>query len=406
MKIAVASSGLGHVARGIETWAVDTARGLHAQGVDVTLFTAGPLPMPGSGEAGAGLPIVVLPCWRRYDRAVQTLMRWAPGPLWRWGLKSGYGWEQLSFWKHMGPVLRRGHFDILHVQDPMVAYWCMQCRRLGLVATKEILAHGTEEPASFLGRFPYVQHLAPWHLEQVRQQLQKEYPSWTVMPNFVDVGRFRPAASRAEQRNCRRKFGLEEEGILIGTAAAVKKHHKRIDYLIKEFAAVLDQSPRSFQLVIVGSREKESDELIGMAKTLGRGRIHVLLDVPRADMPEFYRALDVFALTSLFEMTGIAVLEAMASGRPALVHNHPVLRWVVGEGGAEGTPAGGCALDMAAPGVLSEFLCALTEAWVVGAGQAARRRAEDGFSSDAVLRQYMDYYRSILTRPQDAGCRT
>ena len=38
MRIAIASSGLGHVARGIETWALDTAAALAARGVDVTLF--------------------------------------------------------------------------------------------------------------------------------------------------------------------------------------------------------------------------------------------------------------------------------------------------------------------------------------------------------------------------------
>ena len=40
--------------------------------------------------------------------------------------------------------------------------------RLGLVRTKTILAHGTEEPAAFLKKITYLQHLAPWHLEECR----------------------------------------------------------------------------------------------------------------------------------------------------------------------------------------------------------------------------------------------
>jgi hypothetical protein len=45
LKIAVVSSGLGHVARGIETWADDLAAALYKRGVDVTLFKGGRIVM-------------------------------------------------------------------------------------------------------------------------------------------------------------------------------------------------------------------------------------------------------------------------------------------------------------------------------------------------------------------------
>jgi hypothetical protein len=54
----------------------------------------------------------------------------------------------------------------------MVADWCRRFRRLGLVRTKEILAHGTEETAEFLAKFDYVQHLAPWHLSEALKALR------------------------------------------------------------------------------------------------------------------------------------------------------------------------------------------------------------------------------------------
>ena len=38
MRIAIASSGLGHVARGIETWALTLAEALAERGVNTTLF--------------------------------------------------------------------------------------------------------------------------------------------------------------------------------------------------------------------------------------------------------------------------------------------------------------------------------------------------------------------------------
>jgi hypothetical protein len=97
-----------------------------------------------------------------------------PGFTWRWGMKSTYGWEQFTFWMLLWPKLRRGKFDILHVQDPMVAYWCRLFRKWGLVKTKEILAHGTEEPVEFLEKFEYVQHLAPWHMEQAVKTMEEK----------------------------------------------------------------------------------------------------------------------------------------------------------------------------------------------------------------------------------------
>lgn len=184
MKIAIASSGLGHISRGVETWARDTALALHECGVDVTLFAAGDLiatkkhkdKIPGAGRldritaepaVSKRPPVVVLPCWRRYDRKTQLLSKLMPGFCWRWGWKGTYDIEQQTFWRHLKKELIKGEFDILHVQDPLIADLCRRAREKGQITTKEILAHGTEEPPEFLAKFEFLQHLAPWHLEQM-----------------------------------------------------------------------------------------------------------------------------------------------------------------------------------------------------------------------------------------------
>src|SRR5258708_7530379 len=82
-RVAVASSGLGHIPRGIETWAADTARALRRAGRDVTLFQ-------GAGSVTEGGQRV-LPCARRFEPATQ---RWVRGLRrlggWRYGFGSGY----------------------------------------------------------------------------------------------------------------------------------------------------------------------------------------------------------------------------------------------------------------------------------------------------------------------------
>ena len=202
MNIAIASSGLGHVSRGIETWALDLSSALAERGMEVTLFAGAAVGTAHSAEriahrgeaqiaashacfdaaptfGGSGrsltpcamprapcsLRIRVLPCLRRSGIAARLMALCLPGFCWRWGLKSAYGVEQFSFWIRLWPQLRRGAFDIIHVQDPIVGLWAQIFRNHGWIPTRVILAHGTEEPPEFLERFEYVQHLAPWHAE-------------------------------------------------------------------------------------------------------------------------------------------------------------------------------------------------------------------------------------------------
>ena len=328
MKIAVASSGAGHVARGIETWAIDTAVGLKAAGADVTLFTGG----AGLGVRDLDCKVEVIPCWQRGDVRTRYLAKLAPSFCWRWGLKRVYDIEQRTFWRGLRKRLVDGQYDVLHVQDPLVAQYCAQDRKKGLVRTQEILAHGTEEPPSFLAQFDCLQHLAPWHFEQTILALGSEAPKhWVALPNFVDTDTFSP---REDASAFRAREGISDSAFVFGCVAAVKRAHKRIDFLLESFREVLTQAPeRDVYLCIAGSRTNDTDDLLQLAESISPDRVRILTDLPRAMMPEFLRACDVFVLPSLFEMMPIAVLEAMSSGLPVIANGHPVLNWMTGEGG-------------------------------------------------------------------------
>ncbi len=441
MKIAIASSGLGHVARGIETWALDTANALHRKGADVTLFSA--------GKIESESPLVVLPCIRRRTPLSNLITKLSPPFTWRWGLKSGYGLEQLTFWNHLKKQMNDGKFDILHIQDPMIADLCRKAREKGEVTVKEILAHGTEEPLEFLANFEYLQHLAPWHLEQSLEKLGEtqhpipntQYPTsngdkpeargqrlevidhqtnnqihrssfslhrsphWTAMPNFIDTDLYHPIKNDDEKRAIRSKLGIPENAFVIGTAAAIKKHHKRIDYLIREFAAFSKSSApaphssaprdddgiianRSAFLVIAGSRQTDTEELQTLAEKLCPGQIKFLINHPHEQMPDLLRSYDVFVLTSIFEMMPIALLEAIATGLPVITNNHPVLEWMGG--------AAGIRPDMSKDSALAETLVDITDEEIKERGIAARQHALENYSENAVIRQYLGYYNRII----------
>ncbi|MEX2027011.1 MAG: glycosyltransferase family 4 protein [Pirellulaceae bacterium] len=379
LKIAIASSGLGHVARGIEAWASDLGQALAARGASIVLCK-------GAGKCDAAFERIV-PCWTRESpRTRRTLARLPRFLGWRLGLGSGYGIEQTTFAWNLIRTLRREQIDILHVQDPQVALLMQRARAMGLIRTRTILAHGTEESLAFQRRITYLQHLAPWHLEESRSAGVWK-PTWTAIPNFVDTEQFAPGTAAP----LRRELGIPNDAMLVLTAAAIKKHHKRIDYLIHEFAALRSQHPElPVWLMIAGGWESDTDGLMAMGKELLADRVRFLVRFPRARMPELYRSADLFVLTSLKEMMPIALLEATASGLPCVVHEHPILQWMIGPGGIAG--------DLSRDGSLAAAVERLIrdEPARRDLGRLARKHCLENFGKDRVVEQILAYYDRVL----------
>jgi glycosyltransferase involved in cell wall biosynthesis len=311
---------------------------------------------------------------------VKLLPRWLA---WRVGLGSAYGVEQVTFGLRLLLRLWADRIDVLHVQDPMVAVIVQRARRLGLVRTKVILAHGTEEKTEFLSKCDHVQHLAPAHAEVCRDAWR---PGWTVIPNFIDTERFAAGA----WSGIREELGIPGDAVVVLTVAAIKRRHKRIDYLLAEFERLVRARPDlPTWLVVAGSREAETEEVIAEGRRLLGDRVRFLVQFPRERMPELYRNADLFVLPSLKEMMPIAVLEAMASGLPCVVNDDPVLRWMVGDGGR--------CIDAASPGALCGALGALVDdaAERRRIGNAARRRCVEEFGEEAVVGRILGHYDEV-----------
>lgn len=378
MKICIASSGLGHIARGIEAWAEDLAIALANRGKDVTLYK-------GSGKSNTNFEQVI-PCWTRNSIKTRWLVRSVPNAIgWRLGIGSRYAVEQRTFARSLVNTLKSDPMDVLHVQDPFVALQVQKAQQRGQIHTRVILAHGTEEPLGFQQRVTYLQHLAPWHRHAARQAgVDRE--DWTTIPNFIDVKKFRPGDPSA----IRDELGIPQQGLMVLVAAAIKRKHKRIDYLLREFRDLRDQQPNlPVWFVVAGGRETDTESLIAMGNELLGDRIRFLVQFPRSRMSQLYRAADLFTLGSLKEMMPIALLEATASGLPCLVNQHPVMQWMVGPGGDS--------LDLTIRGnwkdAAAQLLTEPTRRQQFAV--AARQHCVENFSTDVVVDQILDYYRRV-----------
>lgn len=373
-RVAIACSGLGNIRRGIEAWASDVAGGLRNFGFDLTLFSGGATP-------GA---VVLRNLARTSPQAIRTAALFRRLGGWRYGLGSTYEVEQTTFSAALWWRLRRD-FDILHVQDPLIAWWLERLHRAGLSRARVIYANGTGEPAAFMRRFRHVQFLTrsaqqQWGLEDRAGQRVH------IIPNFVDTRRFSPGS----QAEARARLGLPAAGRIVLCCSAIRRYHKRIDILLAGFVAFAAKAPPDWRLVIAGGREQDTDELVAIGKDLLGDRIHFLENLPREMVPDLCRAADVFALASLYEMFGIVLLEAMAVGLPILCHDTASFREVVG-------PAGHF-VDLSRPDGLADGLLALCDDdHRARLAAAARAHVEQHFSEQAVIPRIVEMYRSTMS---------
>ena len=147
----------------------------------------------------------------------------------------------------------------------------------------------------------------------IRDDLRHKLPNWpderiATLYNRIDI-----AAVQAEQVSremARSTLGLPQNAFVVGNVGRLHPD-KDQSTLIRGFALALPKLPVKARLVVIGQGELESE-----LKTLVRQleiteRVDFLGQVAHAR--RYFRALDVFALSSDHEPFGMVLLEAMAA---------------------------------------------------------------------------------------------
>jgi len=148
----------------------------------------------------------------------------------------------------------------------------------------------------------------------VREDLRKHLPQWApqrieTLHNRLNMEEMQ--AQMIPRNEAREKLGLPQDVVVV---ANVGRLHPDKDQatLLRGFAAALPDLPPGTLLAIAGRGQLER-ELKGQAKQLGiTHSVRFLGQIP--DARHYFRAFDLFVLSSDHEPFGMVLLEAMAAG--------------------------------------------------------------------------------------------
>jgi len=207
-----------------------------------------------------------------------------------------------------------------------------------------------------------------------------------LIPNGIPLDHFIPSEGGGDP-GLRARLGIPAGATVVGTVGSLRA--------VKNFARLLEAcaaAPDVHALVVGDGEERPALERRAAAPDLA-GRVHFA--GYQADPAPFYRAMDLFALSSDSEQMPLCLVEAMASGLPVAatdvgdvramlpVEQAPFLVKVDGAGTAAalGSRIAALARDSEARRDL---------------GRLNRRRAEDRFAFEAMRAAYREVYASAL----------
>jgi len=225
-------------------------------------------------------------------------------------------------------VFRQYDFDVLHTHAPLVptlplfAIRAATCAQVGTFHTTA-------------GRSKLLEIAGPW-LEPIVQKLDariavsptalefsaRYFPGdYTVIPNGVDVDRFRPDVAPFPE--------WREPGRVNVLFVGRLDPRKGVHHLIAAIPEVLERTKGAARFLIVGNSYLRP-KLEAAVPPSAKDSVRFLGHVPVEELPRWYATGDIFVSpASGNESFGIVLIEAMASGRAVIASDIPGYRSVV-----------------------------------------------------------------------------
>lgn len=319
-------------------YVLELSRKLAQLGFEVDIWTRRFEDQPEVDEINERVRVLRMPCGGRNflekEYLVCHLGEWAENVLrfiGRHGLKyqfiNSHYWDAGVATQRLAEVL-----DVPHVHTP---------HSLG-IWKKTLMERDTPESASsFERRYNFTRRIAeetalyrtceeviattPDQVDMIVRDYGAPAENVTMIPPGYDDTRFY-AVSAASRQAVRQRLGFEGKVVLaLGRLA----RNKGYDLLIEAFALVAMREPEAVLHLAVGgsalnpNEERILGELKAQVGALGLvDRVRFDGFVADDDLADYYRAADVFVLSSRYEPFGMTAIEAMACGTPTVITTH------------------------------------------------------------------------------------
>lgn len=291
-----------------------------------------------------------------------------------------------------GLDLVHAHYAIPHAVCAWLSRQMLPDRPLRTVTT----LHGTD--ITLVGVHPSFHRVTRFSIEQsdrvtavsafLRRRTEESFDVSTpieVIPNFVDPEVFHPGA-RSEIH-----LPFLRPEVRVVMHASNFRPVKRVDNVVRTFAAMAGEVPSCLVLLGDGPERWHAQEL---ARSLGIEEKVFFLGI-QEEIEALLPLADLFLLPSEHESFGLVVLEAMSCAVPCIATRRGGTAELV-EDGRSGFLVDPEDID----GMAKVGLQLLRDPELAGRiGRAARERARDHFSEEAVVRRYEALYEGLLTAP-------
>lgn len=163
--------------------------------------------------------------------------------------------------------------------------------------------------------------------EYTRRQIMERHgipgDKIVVLPNSLPPG-YRPEARFDKPAYLLQRYGLQPDQPVLLTVCRLHaaERYKGYDRVLEALPRLLPRFP-TIQYLMGGRADAEEQARIeALIDQLGlRAHARLCGFIPDAELPDYYRLADLFAMPSTGEGFGLAFIEAMAHGTPALGGN-------------------------------------------------------------------------------------
>ncbi|MFC1621610.1 glycosyltransferase family 4 protein [Candidatus Omnitrophota bacterium] len=229
-------------------------------------------------------------------------------------------------------VVKKMNIDVIHAQtrvSQVIGFFVSKLCRKAFVTT----CHGFFRPNAGRRILPAWGDRVIAISDAVRAHLEKDFhvnkDRISLIYNGINTMRFLKDFSKEEKDALKDKFGLRKDHLIIGTIGRFTPD-KGQDVLLRAFFEILKQKP-NVQLVFVGDG-KERFEIIDMAQRLGLSD-NVIFVKSQINTVNILSVMDVFMFTpKRKEGLGLALLEALAAGKPAVATNVGGVSSIINDG--------------------------------------------------------------------------